>query len=112
MDIPIRCPHCETKLVVEDDLIGQSVLCEECDKPFTVEAPLANSKPDENRRKHPRGGGADSDAYFDYEFDDNRPIRRRPRAKPNALVPMIFGGLLALAVALAAVALFFAFGFV
>lgn len=109
MDIKISCPHCETKLVVEDELVGQSVLCEECDKMFTVEAPRPVSPLSVARRK-PRVED-DDDRDAEYEFDDDRPIRRKPRAKPNALVPMIFGGSLVFVVLLIAVGLFFAFGF-
>ncbi len=110
MDIKIRCPNCETKLVVVDDLVGQSVLCEECDKTFIVEAPRTAALPAGKPRKSARRE-ADDDGDTEYEFDDDRPIRRKPRAKPNALVPMIFGGSLVLAILLVAVGLFFAFGF-
>lgn len=108
MDIKIRCPNCRTKLIVEDDLVGQSVLCEECDKPFTVEAPRPTVA---SERGEPRKSRDADDTDFEYEFDDDRPIRRKPRAKPNALAPMIFGGSLVLAIVLVAVGLFFAFGF-
>lgn len=109
MDIKIRCPNCETKLVVEDDLLGQSVLCEECDRPFTVEAPPAIARTDS-----PRRAKRDFDDDFEdreYEFDDGRPIRRKPRAKPNTLVPIVFGSSILLATALMAVGLIYAFGF-
>ncbi len=119
MDIRIRCPHCETKLVVGDDLLGQSVRCEECGQAFPVEAPVAarseerTTTPAPRRRREPvESDDGDDDRTIDgYAFDDDRPIRRRPRAKPNALAPLVFGASLAVTMLLVAVGLFFAFGF-
>ena len=131
MDIRIRCPECRTKLVVDDELLGQSVRCEECGTAFTVEEPAATSLTDSARSADTDSRPTqtlpavsdrservrdrelfDEDRTIDgYEFDDGRPIRRKPRIQPNALVPLVFGSALALAMLLVAVGLFFAFGF-
>jgi hypothetical protein len=128
MDIKIRCPHCETKLIVGDDLVGQSVLCEECDKQFTVEKPAAAGKSGETRRRErddrdddrPRSRRRDEDAEEEKprskrpadDFDDeDRPVRRKPKRSSSNLAPMIFGSLLVLMTLLVGVGLFFAFGF-
>jgi predicted Zn finger-like uncharacterized protein len=109
MDIRIRCPNCETKLVVDDELVGQSVRCEECQKPFAVETP-ATAEP-RRRRPRPHDDTSDDGTIDDYEFDDGRPIRRKPRVKPNALAPIVFGASLVVVMLLVAVGFFFAFGF-
>jgi predicted Zn finger-like uncharacterized protein len=112
MDIRIRCPHCDSKLVVDDDLIGQSVRCEECQRPFAVEMPEAPAA-SAPRRRRPRADDDDPDerSIDDYEFDDDRPIRRKPRVKPNALAPVVFGASLVLVMLLVSIGFFFAFGF-
>jgi predicted Zn finger-like uncharacterized protein len=128
MDIRIRCPNCRTKLIVGDDLLGQSVRCEECGTAFAVEDPANAPDPPaatdppakrpsrrstESARERTRESAEDDDEWTidGYEFDDGRPIRQKPRTKPNALVPFVFGGALATAMLLVAVGLFFAFGF-
>lgn len=127
MDIKIRCPHCETKLIVDDDLVGKAVLCEDCNKQFTVEQPAAATASKSGERpklrerdreeERPRRRRDDDDddrerSRDDYDDeDDARPVRRKPKRSSSSLAPMIFGSLLVVMTLLVGVGLYFAFGF-
>lgn len=121
MDIRIRCPFCETKLVVGDELLGHSVRCEECGDSFTVEnstnppssAPSVEPPRPRRRRESelPRDVDDDDRTIDGYAFDDDRPIRHKVRVKPNAIAPIVFGAALMLTMLLVSVGLFFVFGF-
>ncbi len=123
MDIKIRCPHCETKLIVGDELVGQAVLCEDCNTQFTVEQPASatksTSKSGEKPRVRTRERHADDEVErprsrrspADFDDEDDRPIRRKPKRSSSRLAPVIFGSLLVVMTLGVGVGLYFAFGF-
>ncbi|QEL14547.1 zinc ribbon domain-containing protein [Limnoglobus roseus] len=128
MDIKIRCPHCETKLVVGDELVGQAVLCEDCNKQFTVEQPAGSSgksssgerprdrgERDDRGEERPRSRRRDDDDHGrsrdDFDDEDDRPIRRKPKRSSSHVAPLIFGSLLILMTLGVGVGMYFTFGF-
>jgi len=41
--IAYECPHCETTMEVDEDIVGEVMDCPNCDKPFRVKVPDANA---------------------------------------------------------------------
>jgi predicted Zn finger-like uncharacterized protein len=133
MDINISCPHCKTKLIVEDDLIGELVACDECNQQFTVKKPAdlggrrakppSRQKPEEPSGPHKSAPtrtedqpGSDDPSTprserAEYEDEDYRPVRRRPKQSSSNLAPIVFGSLLVTMTLMVGVGLFYAFGF-
>lgn len=124
MDIPTSCTHCDCQLLVDEKLVGQSALCENCQQAFVVIAAPNRTVPTDspdlrvpkaasNKSRSRRYDTTNSEDAFEteYEFDDNRPIRRKPKHRPSTLAPLIFGGSMLIMIGLVAVGLFFAFGF-
>jgi predicted Zn finger-like uncharacterized protein len=104
----VNCPHCEKKLRVPDNLIGQPVKCPTCGKTFTATAASAAAPPPEEkpaprpaarrppaeeeqvedvpRRRRPADADEEEErprrrprAEDEEEDEDDRPRRRRPR---------------------------------
>jgi uncharacterized protein YbaR (Trm112 family) len=81
VDVTVRCPHCDMKLVVDETDLGRRVVCDDCDRAFTPE----QSAP--------------------------RRVRKPAKIRRNTLAPMLLGSSLMLSILGVAVGLFFAFGF-
>lgn len=53
-----KCPHCEAKAEIGDDMLGQIVNCPKCERPFRVEAPPSYPIGDDEAGSVIRRGGA------------------------------------------------------
>jgi len=53
-----KCPHCETKVEIGDEMLGQVVNCPKCERPFRVEAPPSFPVSDDEAGSVIRKGGA------------------------------------------------------
>ncbi|MGH7201796.1 MAG: PH domain-containing protein [Planctomycetaceae bacterium] len=51
-----RCPHCGTAEEIDDALVGDTVRCPACDKPFRPDAPSAQSIPSSELTTEERAG--------------------------------------------------------
>jgi hypothetical protein len=91
MPVKVICPKCETSLNAPEDLLGQTVKCEECGSTFTARAPArSRAESDEpSRSKYPSRRDDDEDEDDD---DDRRPRRRSVRKKGSSPVPYILAG--------------------
>ena len=102
MSVKLRCPQCNTTLTAPDDILGQTVRCEECDGTFTAktssrrpqvvdedDAPRRPSKSNSRRLAN----DDDDDDDDDDEFDRPRK-KRKPKKNSTNAAPFIFGGLL------------------
>ena len=45
--IAYECPHCETSMQVDEDIVGEIMDCPRCDKPFRLKVPVAAPVNDE-----------------------------------------------------------------
>ncbi|QDV35268.1 PH domain-containing protein [Tautonia plasticadhaerens] len=53
-----KCPHCEAKVEVGDEMLGEVVNCPKCERPFRVEAPPSYPIGDDEAGSVIRKGGA------------------------------------------------------
>jgi predicted Zn finger-like uncharacterized protein len=82
----VACPHCQRKLNVRDELLGQTVRCPACGEMFTAEPPRPAPRPAAPPAAYaetPEGPGRDRDDDYgrrrppDDDYDDRG--RRGPR---------------------------------
>src|SRR5436305_2057173 len=116
MPAKVVCPSCHMSLNAPDDLLGQTVKCEECGQTFTARAPARPrpepAGPGREKSRFRRRPDDDEDAddrprpsrrTSRYEDDeDDRPRRRVKKKGSNALPFILAGGGLVLFVLLAA----------
>ncbi|RMD79734.1 MAG: hypothetical protein D6820_07800 [Lentisphaerae bacterium] len=53
----IRCPHCQKDIELEEDLLGEKVVCPLCSGNFVVEAPSPSNS---RKKRHPHSSGIHS----------------------------------------------------
>ena len=79
MAIPVKCPHCQSKIKAPDNVAGKKVKCPKCGGAFKVPASTsgggASKKPGSPRKK--KGGGSDTNWYVQTsEGDEYGPVSR------------------------------------
>jgi predicted Zn finger-like uncharacterized protein len=82
MPIVIRCPECQRRLRVPDDLLGKAVKCPTCKATFQAAAEdEAGSPPAPRREEAPRGRARPPEE--DYEARPSPAVRRRRREEED-----------------------------
>lgn len=93
MPAKVVCPTCHISLNAPDDLLGQSVRCEECGTTFTARAPAKSRRRDDEDDDDRRPRRSKSSSRFEDDDADDRP-RRRPRKKAagSGALPFVLAG--------------------
>ena len=74
----IVCPHCSTKLELDDDMLGVDVQCGGCQEIFKAELdPEPGSRPEAERKLRKSKRRFDDDDDNDEDEEDDRPKRKR-----------------------------------
>ena len=105
MPISMRCPGCQTRFELADDLDGKRIKCKSCGDIFRVAAPAPARKDDEDDRPRSRqrdedDGRPPSSSRRPYPDDDRPRSRQRDedddRPRKKRIHPLLIAGPLAL----------------
>lgn len=124
MSVKVVCPSCHISLDAPNDLLGETVKCEECGTTFTARAPARprSESAEPARASKARSRRIDDDDEDDDhrprrssrrdDDDDDRPRRRSSKKKGNSALPFLLagGGLVFFVLLVGGVGLYFLFG--
>jgi predicted Zn finger-like uncharacterized protein len=91
MDVKVRCTHCDARLVIDEDDLGERIKCDDCGDVFTARESSRESKRDSKRESK-----RESDRESDRE-SRRRTAERRPKQRSRSGLGLIIGIIIGLA---------------